>query len=253
MASVTQRIKQVKQPRGGYIKPKECDVFPQGDDGITIEDGNINPCLVGLAVDYLTRFECGAKPEHAFIYALHGAKCINQFENGIKLLLRIKGLDDQSIISACKLVGYDVCYRAGEKGFVPVETINPDTKTIVNIRFMVIRSKAFFCKFGPVVRDGFRLNGAYTDLITAGDGDFLTADTLWEFKVLKGNITKDNTLQLLIYYLMGLRSNHQEQFKQLTKLGIFNPRLNLVYLLNIADINPQVIEEVNTKVIGYQS
>lgn len=30
-ASVTQRIKQVKQPRGGYIKPKELEVISLGD------------------------------------------------------------------------------------------------------------------------------------------------------------------------------------------------------------------------------
>ncbi len=34
MVSVTQRIKQIKQPRGGYIRPKEFN--------ITILDDNIN-------------------------------------------------------------------------------------------------------------------------------------------------------------------------------------------------------------------
>ena len=41
-----------------------------------------------------------------------------------------------------------------------------------------------------------------TSIIGAGDADFITYDTLWDFKVSKGNLTKDNTLQLIIYYLL---------------------------------------------------
>ena len=41
--------------------------------------------------------------------------------------------------------------------------------------------------------------GGYTDKITSGDGDFLTVDTLWDFKVLKANIKSQHTLQLLVY------------------------------------------------------
>ncbi|MGT2637951.1 hypothetical protein ACVRWL_09295 [Streptococcus ratti] len=78
-------------------------------------------------------------------------------------------------------------------------------------------------QYGPIVKDGFTLEGGYTDTITAGDGDFLTADTLWDFKVSKTKPTKDHTLQLLIYYLMGIQSVHPE-FQSITKLGIYNPK-----------------------------
>ena len=71
---------------------------------------------------------------------------------------------------------------------------------------MVERSLSFFKAFGPVTADGFTMEGAYTATITTGDGDFLTKDTLWDFKVTTSKPNKDHTLQLLIYYLMGRRS-----------------------------------------------
>ena len=116
---------------------------------------------------------------------------------------------------------------------------------------MVNRSKVFFEKFGPVILDGFSFEGAYTDLITIGDADFLTKDTLWDFKVTKNPPTNKHTFQILIYYLMGLRSIHQEKFLNVKRIGFFNPRLNIVYTINISDISKETIEEVNSKVIGY--
>ena len=56
--------------------------------------------------------------------------------------------------------------------------------------------------YGPVVKDGFTFDGGYTDIVTAGDGDFLTFDTLWDFKVSIKPPTNANTLQLLMYYIM---------------------------------------------------
>lgn len=40
-------------------------------------------------------------------------------------------------------------------------------------------------------------------------------------------------------------------FKSIKKLGIYNPRKNKVYILNIADIPQNIIDEVSHDVIGY--
>ncbi|PFR64601.1 hypothetical protein COK29_26985, partial [Bacillus cereus] len=101
-----------------------------------------------------------------------------------------------------------------------------------------------------IVKDGFTFKGGYTPSINTGDGDFLTENTIWDFKVSKSVPTNKHTLQLLIYYLMGVDSIHSE-FKQIENLGIFNPRLNKVYLLPISTISNEIINEVNTTVIGY--
>ena len=46
----------------------------------------------------------------------------------------------------------------------------------------------------------------YTKIVNAGDGDFLTKDTLWDFKVSKSKIDRKQTLQILMYWIMGKHS-----------------------------------------------
>lgn len=252
MVSVTQRIKQIKQPRGGYIPPKSFQKIEMKKIGKLEEEENIHASLVGLAVDYLSRFINGSTIDEAFEISLRGALLLNidEFENAKKLAENILGLDENSIISACKLVGYDVVFRNGKIGYKPVEYINPDEKTIKNIKIMVERSINFFSEYGPVISDGFTFEGGYTNLINKGDGDFLTKDTLWDFKVSKLNIKTEHTLQLMIYYLMGVHSIHSE-FNSINKIGIFNPRLNTVYIQDISEIPEDIIFEIENKIIGY--
>ena len=115
---------------------------------------------------------------------------------------------------------------------------------------MLNRSMLWVDQYGPIVLNGFDFEGAYTDKICIGDADYLTHNTLWDMKVSKNKPDKNNTLQLLVYYLMGMHSIYNE-FQCIKQLGIFNPRLNCVYLLKISDISSDVIEQVLTDVIGY--
>lgn len=249
MASVTQRIKQIKQPYGGYLKPSEFMTI-QMKDNITLNDENISSGLVGIAVDYLTRFMLGTPVEKAFDISLKGAKIIKQENRANQLLKEINGLDSKSIINACKLVGFDVCYRSSVMGYKDVDEINPDKKTVYNINIMVNRSLKFFEEYGPIIKDGFTFEGGYTKTINAGDGDFLTKDTLWDFKVLADKPKSIHTLQILIYYIMGKHSIHDE-FNNIKKLGIYNPRSNTIYIKEIKDIPNEIIDEVEKEVIGY--
>lgn len=248
--SVTQRIKQVKQPRGGYLKPSSLTVT-------TLDDSLLNPCetvspqLVGLVVDYLTRYMTGSPAENVFSVSLMGADRINESEKALNLLHNINGLDDISILNAVQLSNYDICYRAGASMYTSLSPSSlPDSDTAENIRIMVTRSINFLEKYGPKVLDGFTFEGGYTDTISTGDGDFLTSDTLWDFKVSKNRPTSQHTLQILIYWRMGLHSIHSE-FKNVSHLGIFNPRLNTVYRIATDSIPSEIIHTVETAVIGY--
>lgn len=104
--------------------------------------------------------------------------------------------------------------------------------------------------YGPIVSSEPTFDGGYTDIINTGDGDFLTADTLWDFKVSNKTPTSKHTLQLLVYYILAQHSIHNE-YKRIQKLGIFNPRLNFVYICSISDIKCDVLEQVSGDVIGY--
>lgn len=248
-----------KQPRGGYVRPRDFSVVQLQDNTELNEQENISPIIVGLAVDYLTRVEMGSPKEKAFAVSLEGAtKATNagredSLKNANDLLKNINGIDDESIISACKLATFDVWLRnpfgaALAKG---ADETNPDSETISNIRTMVNRSVKFFEEYGPITQDGFTfMPNGYSMKVSSGDGDFLTKDTMWDFKVSKNPIKSKHTLQLLMYWIMGQHSGN-EIFKGITKIGFFNPRQNKVMLLDVNQIDESIIETVEKEIIEY--
>lgn len=249
--SVTRRIKSIKQPYGGYLKASHFKKH-HFDDGIELYDKeNLHGLIIGLAVDYLTRVTLGEEPSLAFKASLLGAQNVGKINEALELVEQTQGLEDKVIISACQLSSFDVAYRRGPSFYTKdYLEINPDLDTIRNIRTMVKRTVKYLEDNGPILKVGFDLEGAYTNIIAAGDGDFLTKNAVLDLKVLKYNPNKDHTLQLLIYYLMGLRSNHEE-FKEMEYLGIFNPRKNIAYEYKISDIDSEIIKIVEKEVIGY--
>lgn len=247
--SVTQRIPLVTQPKGGYLNPNRFEVTRLKSLNFLFQEENIMPTIVGIAVDYLTRFMYFNDKEKAFRISFAGAFMSEKEKEAKSLLDGIVGLDKLSIINACELVCFDGVLRAG----TPYRSLSvkPDFKTIANIKEMVTRSLRFFKKYGPVLQDGFTFTGGYTDTVSSGDGDFLTEDTLWDFKVSNNEPTKEHTLQLLMYYIMGKHSI-EECFKGIHKIGIFNPRLNKVYQYDVSFLDKKVIEEIEFTVIGYK-
>lgn len=252
-STVTQRIGQVKQPRGGYLRPRDFSVTQL--DGGGIDDlnpkENISPALVGMAVDYLTRYVTGTDPAGAFAIPGRGARVLHEENTYGSLLTQIDGLSDASIAAACKLTGFDSAFRAGPAAYRPVDEIQPDGPTIGNIRAMVGRSTGFFTQYGPKTLDGLTFDGGYTPTVCAGDGDFMTADTLWEFKVSRSKPVTRWTLQLLMYWRMGLHSKYADEYRHVRYLGIYNPRMNTVHRLDVGSISAETIEKVETEVIGY--
>lgn len=278
MSSVTKRINEIKQPRGGYIKPSQFETLFYDDGKVLNENENIHASIVGMAVDYLTRFIISGDRKKAFKISLQGAMVakslgvLNAKIVASSLLKNINGIDDESVVNACKLVTFDVWLRNPSAAILAKKyyDTNPDIATVQNIQTLVNRSISFFEKYGPIVKDGFTFEpkksdenaykkmlktgkgtyGGYTATICTGDGDFLTSDTLWDFKVSKSKPTNRHTLQLLVYWIMGQHSG-QSCYKKIKKLGIFNPRLNVVYLLDLKNVSDDIIKAVEKDVICY--
>lgn len=259
MSSVTQRISEIKQPTGGYLPLSKMNIEVFSDGYELKPNENIHSSVIGMAVDYLSRFMSGTSVKESFAISLQGAKIAEKFgvtdarAKSFVLLRHIKGLDDDSIICACKLVTYDVWLRNTRYALDSLSEVDtePDEDTIANIRIMVKRSLAFFEKYGPVTVDGFTFETAgYTKIVDSGDGDFLTEDTLWDFKVLSKEPVPKHTLQILMYWIMGQHSG-KDIFKKISKVGIFNPRLNVVYTIDVTDVGEDVIKQIEDAVICY--
>ena len=253
MFSVTQRIKTITQPRDGYIKVRDLEIMEFTDrKTIYFEVSSKYKAIQGMAVDYLTRFLSGASKEKAFQIPMAGAKKLAQLGQAQKLLHGVKGLDKRSIINACKLTSYDVAYRASVQKFVPPSSIMPNDEVIHNIKICVQRSLRFFERQGSVTDSGLTFPGGYNLVVSSGDCDFLTPDTLWDLKVSRQKPNSANTLQLLMYYIMGLHSSNG-QFQNVRQLGIFNPILNCAYTIEVDRIPDRVYQAVSRDVIGYRT
>ena len=129
----------------------------------------------------------------------------------------IKRIDEKAVINACKLVTYDVWFRNPMGAIMAkgADETNPDNATVQNIKILVQRSLKFWEDYGPIVKDGFTFEpNGYTEIVNSGDGDYLTADTIWDFKVSKSKPTNKHTLQLLMYWIMGQHSG-QAIFKNI--------------------------------------
>lgn len=105
--SVTQRIKQVDQPKGGYIKPKEfkAELLGKGTEALNSAE-NVSPILVGLAVDYMTRFMSGASDEDAFEISLKGLHSIHPEFKDIKYL----GIYNPRMNTASRIAVEDIAF-----------------------------------------------------------------------------------------------------------------------------------------------
>lgn len=250
---------------------------------------NLHASVIGMAVDYLSRLarvrtaqdEFSDSVRDVFRVSLRGAERIDAVYAGsgvaaaaedavasIGFFKTDRGvvmavIDDNTVRAACQLAGYDMGGRNDPRLWNPEHGAAgrvPDQITITHVAIMLARTQAFFAEYGPVTQDGFVFadpmrfllgeRGGYTDLVDSGDGDFLTADTLWDMKVSASKPTKDHTLQLLMYFLMGKESG-LPAFAELTHVGLFNPRLGTIHRLAVADVPLGTIETIRRDVIGY--
>ncbi len=252
MFSVTQMVDRVTQPAGGYLPVKSMHV-QTFDDGRKIDTSSPRysalSVIQGISVDYLTRFMSGCPLEEVFAVSLMGADRVDELDKAEILLKQIRGLDDASVIAACKLASYDVAYRRDTDHYSHNPGLIPDDSIISNIRIMVQRGQAFLHRHAPLIRSGITFEGGYTNLVSSGDGDYLTKDGLWDFKVSLRKPGSAETLQILMYYILGMRSVHPE-FGHIRTIGLFNPLRNQSYEIDLSEIPDDVFRAVSHDVLG---
>lgn len=250
MISVSSVVNSAKQPKGGYIPIDSLETLYFKDCNTLNSYENISPSTVGTVVDYISRFLLGATLKEAFKIPLKGAKKLQRISEARDILKEITGNNNESIIAAVRLIPYDVAFRTGNSIYIFQEPILPNEDTVDNIKIMIDRTVSFFNKYGPITLMGFTFPKASSLLISSGDGDYLTKTGLWDLKVSKNEPNTKQTLQILIYYLMGITSTHIE-FGSIDSIGMFNPRLNKAYKIDIDQIARAVLEEVYSDVILY--
>lgn len=256
MPSVTQVVRQTKQPGNGYIDPRTMTETDLSDSSALALRENISPAAMGLVVDYMSRYAMTDDAEDAFAISLDGALVLDRgrpgrhYDRAIDLMCSIDGVNPHSIEAAYQLVAYDAAFRAGPSAYIDVSDRRPNRQTCQNAITMIQRTIHFAELLGPVVASGMTFQGGYTRKVTAGDADFCTRDTLWDMKVSKYPPSKEHTLQLAMYYLMA-RHAGAPWVASIESVGVWNPRLDKAWTKRITEIGDDVLATIEEGVIGY--
>ena len=262
--TVKRRAESIEQPPLGYLplsQFRKC-TFDDGYGFLYTEGENIPPQLMGTVVEYLVRSVLLNDFRKGFEDAIKGfqnaAPDIVREQNIEQLLLDASELEsEKALTSACRLAYFDNYYKSPKSvvNAKPANLISPDKNTCKQLLRMVSRGINLFEQYGPVIKTGFTFEpNGYTEIVSKGEGDFLTEDTIWDFKLYGENtrISKAVTLQLLMYWIMGRHSGNS-QFDTVEKIAFFNPRSNVAYMYQCERINSSIISEIEQRVIGYPS
>ena len=266
---IKDRVNACLQPVDGFVKPTSFKQKKLNIDTYKLAPETIDPKIINATIRNLIEIELrNFNSSNDIEYELGSLKLnIDILDDNdsayhkdvINLSKNIQpGLSDKTIASMIKLIHYEMVTDLWiddsiDKGSVPswlnVDNISNDT--ITNVRIIVKR-----------IVHLLTINNSFTDhsinvfihpsrIIKFSFCNYVTTDTVWA--IIGGKHAKlgqNLTLKLLIEYLMGLHSN-KDRFKAIKYLGIYNYRTDTVYRLEISKIDPDIIDEVNTSIIGY--
>lgn len=251
--NVTSRIASIVPPAGGYV-PLSLLSETVTDDHVLTVPGTLRADVVGQCVQYYATLLYTGDESKATEISRMGIMMMTdeQREEYLDLCHRLSVEDDERrrIGIMYAISSYDELFRAGRftKGPVGPDISDDEADILLEVSKRVVALMARH----PVVSIEVTFPGGYTDTIVSGDADILCSDCLWDVKVSKYPPTRDNLLQVLVYYLMGMHSNECHRYEGIGRIGIYNPLLGREYTVELSDIPDDVRDEVERKVIGYR-
>lgn len=158
MASAATRAKEAWQPRGGYVDPRSMKAvrFEGARPLFPAASENVHPSVVETAVRRLLALTAGDTVEGAFSECVVSALVVGQRDDALRLRADIRGLDDASVASACRLSAYEAALEAGIALHAEdVTRMRPNAATLANVRTMVESASGFLKGRRLVARSPF--------------------------------------------------------------------------------------------------
>ncbi|MDO4220188.1 MAG: hypothetical protein Q4D22_03095 [Candidatus Saccharibacteria bacterium] len=266
-------LKKGIQSRGGFIHPKDMAESSFDEDKFSlytyaqlVETSYIGipPSSLGTLFDYLLRTEMyissGVETMDAimnsFFTSVKGATRVNEFDKVRDLMINLydcynrKKENYRKIVSlAVQLVRYDTAFRSGY--FDPNEKpykVAEEEASIID--YMLKATQIYLMTHEKITRLGVSFNAIGAKNCAPSDADLLGEDALIDIKLIRKEPTSQHTLQLLLYYIMGLHEYHDE-FVGVKYLKVLNPRKGKIYSYDIAKIDIDTLKHVEKNIMGY--
>ena len=217
ITTVTQRIKQIKQPPRGYlpIQKFRVEILPTNKRISSSQEHGVSPQITGIVVQYLTQRVMDPVMSTSEIFSLpikgyknqmimrgNAPDNISQIKKKIDNCREVSAITNEVIDATYSLCRYEMVYRS-RKIIVNEKAPSPSLCYYSDVREMINRSVNFFQKEGPIVYHEFDIAGCPpSPYIQKGDGDYVTKTALIDMKVISGEPNKDMTLQQLCYWIL---------------------------------------------------
>lgn len=219
---------------------------------LPLEEENMAPATTGTLIDFLTRIIV-LNDDDAFGVSARG---VGEMANDdqkkrylyeaamLKALVEDKEIDD--LDDDVFNIGVNICAweQALRGGYYFPPQIYPNDTTMAHYKVMLKRVKAYLEKIGNIIRTGY--GSATANGLISGDGDYLSSDTLIDFKVSKHKTMQPNWVRQLFLYRVLLRDELVSP-DQIKKLMIYNPRRDEGYLLDLTQIDYGILDFVKAQ------
>lgn len=259
LALITDKIKKIKQPEGGYLNINKFKIEDYGKITRSNETENIDASIIDNVVYCLACLGAGWSWKRfqafdAFAAPLMGAynydnimgtnkaskyatSLLKNMCDGSEIVLSwcrdgrhpITDTDSEFITDACNIAKFSIFFDSDYPDistFDPTKRIVPDSATIENIFTMVNRCTTEFRE---------HLNGGIPWACGFGYG------SLWNITTSENELTGEEATQLLMYHIISYSFNNNYRYSPLV---IFNPRLGKKYTIEHRFISPEIVEEI---------
>jgi hypothetical protein len=288
MKSVTDKIKHIEQPENGYLSLDLFTERICGDTTPIV--CSIKPLYVGKIIDDVIHEIIRSDYSKIFRSEINGYKTrldwfSTCFSTGTKRSKQKqahqiieedlkKHVEIEYMLSKLKLYAFDndiknmlnftygiVQYSIWEDdfGYISSRATVDDSRPkglsledeekleIINMRTLKWLQDSYKKRIVPDFK--FYPDG-YSDFVKYGVGDFVCDNTLFDIKCIKEKPTIENTLQILMYYCMGLHSNNR-LYKDIDRIGIYSPVTNIEWTIAVKDIPKESIDTIFRDILCY--
>lgn len=281
MSSVSELVERIEQPVSGILPVSNFTKRELHQDTHKLFGNNTIPAVhLGLIIDYCVKYILGVKlsdilhveyegyAEHIRVSAVkyydslseqsltqiyvddeRKKICLSDFVSNVENSTTF----EEYVTNMLYVIQYGDFVRNFRFAYNRLgEVFNTEIskEDIHDILYMFLRTRSWINTFSKVTPMYKFYPRGYNNTVTSGEGDFCTSDTLWDLKVSNGEPTTKDTLQLLIYYIMAMQSDNR-LYRNVHKIGVYNPKLDTEWVCNMNDINEGITTSVK-KILGFR-
>lgn len=231
----------IEQPAGGFLPANLLTMFQLNDDFELYPESTVSNDVLDYAVIRVYQFLYGQSIEKVYHYAAKAARMVGRekqyaFDVDVVRTIDIDHLSRTDVRSIFRLALLEEFLYSNDSSQIGLHLIGQHD--VHNLSRLIQRLFRLVDQYGPVLGLNIILDNESMNPIQV-----VTAGAIWDIDCSDHEPDPHLTLKLLCQYLM-YRQTDKQSFGEIHSIGLFNPYLNTVYLIELEYIDEQVISDV---------